>query len=162
MRYEPLADRIIVEPTEEDRVTRGGLLIPDIVQSHKLLAFGTVVAHGAGRINAEGKCIPLTVQVGDVIAYPRKEAQPIPLVRDDGSEFTLVLLREVQVVARVHDLPTVTKIVDVSGARLSMVPTSRGLPDSVYANREELAKAKRDSGWPAEEFDDHTDEPFEH
>jgi co-chaperonin GroES (HSP10) len=162
MRYLPLADRVLVEPTEEARVTRGNIVIPDIATNHKLLAFGTVVAHGSGRINAEGKSIPLSVEVGDIVAYPRKEAQPIPLVRDDGSEFTLMMLREAQIVARVFDLPKATTLIDVAGAPLSIVPTSRGLPDSVYANRDELAKAKRDSGWPAEDFDDHVDEPIEH
>jgi chaperonin GroES len=150
MRYLPLADRVLVEPTEEARVTRGNIVIPDIATNHKLLAFGTVVAHGSGRINAEGKSIPLSVEVGDIVAYPRKEAQPIPLVR------------EAQIVARVFDLPKATTLIDVAGAPLSIVPTSRGLPDSVYANRDELAKAKRDSGWPAEDFDDHVDEPIEH
>lgn len=161
MKYQPLADRVIVEPVEEKRITRGGLYVPDIATSHKILAFGTVVAHGGGRINAEGKCVPLTVQVGDVVAYARREAAPIPIQHDDGSEYELLMLREGQIIAIVHDLPRATKIVDVAGAPLSITPSSRALPDSAYENRDGLDRAKAE-GWLVEDIDDHVDEPIEH
>lgn len=168
MKYQPLADRVIVEPAQDNRVSRGGIVMPDIVQSHRLLAFGTVVSHGNGRVNAEGLCVPLTVKVGDVVAYPRREAQAIPLLRDDGSELELLMLREGQIVAIVHDLPKATSLVDVAGAPLSMMPSSRGLPDVVYENRDAMDRSAADLravNAPADvlaELEDIADEPYEH
>lgn len=161
MKYIPLADRVIVEPAPENRVSRGGIVVPDVAQNYKYLQFGTVVAHGPGRANAEGKLVPLNVKQGDVVAFPRKEGAPIPLQHDDGSEFTLLLLREAQIIAIVEDLPRATPLVDVAGAPLSIVPSSRALPDSAYENRDGLDRAKAE-GWLAEDIDDHTDEPYTH
>ncbi|MGH7177645.1 MAG: co-chaperone GroES family protein, partial [Tepidisphaeraceae bacterium] len=165
MRYQPLADRIIVEMIDDKRITGGGLFVPDVATVNKFMAFGTVVAHGNGRVNSEGKTVPLSVKAGMIIAFPRREAAPIPIMRDDGSEFELHLLREAQVIAIVHDLPRASKVLDVSGAPLSIMPTSRGLPDVAYENRDALDRSEfelRAAGAPPEVIEEHTDEPYEH
>lgn len=143
MRYEPLASRVIIEPAEENRVTRGGLVIPDAVQNHKHLAYGKVLAVGSGRVNAEGRTIPLTVKEGDIVAFPRRAAAAVPILHDDGAETYVLMLPESDIVAIVHDMPQPSKIVDVAGAPLSMVPSSRAMPDSAAENREALERAER-------------------
>ncbi len=146
MRYQPLADRLIIEPAEEANVSPGGILIPAVATSHKHLGFGTVIATGAGRVNAEGKTVPLTVKAGDTIAYPRRAAAPIPLVDEDGRETTQLLLREGDIVAIVHDLPRASALSGPDGRLVRMMPTSAALPDIAYQNREELDVAEK-NGW---------------
>ena len=90
MRYEPLADRVIVEPAEENKKTPGGLYVPDVATNQKHVAYGTIIAVGTGRANAEGKNVPLHVKVGDVVCFPRKAPAVIPIIRDDGTDATLI------------------------------------------------------------------------
>jgi len=147
MRYEPLAARIICEPFEEGRVTKGGLIIPDAVKEHKHLAFAKVIAVGSGRVNAEGKTVPLTVKAGDVVAYPRRLAAVLPLLDEHGEEQTTLMLEESQCVAIVHDLPHDTGLTDVAGKTLlAMRPVSMAKADSSYRNIDELDRAKAE-GW---------------
>lgn len=155
MKYLPLADRIIVEAAEEHRVTAGGIVVPDVALNHKHLGFGTVVAVGAGRVNAEGRVVPLTVKVGDTVAYPRRAPALIPVIADDGSETTQLMLREADCVAIVEELPKSTNIRGLDGRILAMMPQSRGLPDAVYKNTAEIELAERE-GWaePGEYTDD--------
>lgn len=156
MRYLPLADRITVQESERHKVSPGGIVIPDVVQMNKHLAFGTVLDVGAGRINAEGKVVPLTVKPGDVVAYPRKLASHIPVIDEDGRERTVILLREAEVIAIVEGLPVATHVVGFDSRVLAMIPTSRGLPDSVYENRGLLEEAEAngiDTEHPADEHE---------
>lgn len=146
MRYLPLADRVIVEPIEENRLTPGGILVPDIALHHKYIAYGTVVAVGTGRVNAEGKTVPLALKVGDTVSYPRKAPAYLPLIRDDGREDIVHLMREAEIACVVEGLPRATKISGVDGRLLSMLPASRAEPDSAIENRELLDEAAR-AGW---------------
>jgi len=146
VRYLPLYDRLIVEEADDNKRTAGGLFIPDAYTNRKHVAFGRVVAAGCGRTNTEGKTVPLQVKVGDVIAYPRNAPAKVPVFDADGNEHEQMLLREADVIAVVEDMPVVTSLVGLSGAPLSISPASRGLPDSVYENREAIDIAERE-GW---------------
>lgn len=160
MRYEPLHDRVIIEPAQENKRTPTGLFIPDVATSQKHVAYGTVIEVGTGRVNAEGKTVPLIVKKGDVVCFPRKAPAMIPIIDASGDEQIVLMLREAEIVAIVHDMPQPSLITDVRGAPLSVMPTSRGLADSVYENRDALDIAKR-AGWPVEDIDDHEDQPSE-
>lgn len=155
MRYQPLADKLIVKPVEENRVTSGGLVVPDAAQNNKFIAYGTVLAVGFGRVNAEGKVVPLNVKVGDLLCFPRKAAAPLPVIHPDLSESVVLLLREGDCIAIVHDMPVPSVLLDITGAPLSMMPTSRSMPDSAGIAREELELAQR-AGF---DVSDHDDEP---
>lgn len=146
MRHIPLADRVIATPCEEQRVLPSGLFVPDAATHNKHVAFATVEAVGAGRINAEGKVVPLTVKVGDVICYPRKAPALIPVIDEDGGERTVLLLREAEIVSIVEGLPHATPIVGLDGRVLAINPRSRAIPDSAYQSQEEMQVAVRE-GW---------------
>lgn len=161
MRYEPLADRVIVEPAQENKRTASGLFIPDVATSQKHVAYGTIIAVGTGRANAEGKLVPLHVKLGDTVCFPRKAPALIPIIDADGNEEIVFMLREADLIAVVHDMPQPSRILDHSGAPLSLVPTSLGRADSTYENEDSIAAAER-AGW--EDVNDaghvpHTDEP---
>ena len=75
MKLKPVNDKIVVKPNEknEEEVTDSGIILPDTVDSGKLLD-GEVVAVGKGMYSASGTLIPVVVDVGDTILY-NKHAQ---------------------------------------------------------------------------------------
>jgi chaperonin GroES len=65
----PLADRVVVKPITREEVTKGGILLPDTVKEKP--QEGEVVAAGPGRMNEDGKRIPMDVKVGDTVIYAK-------------------------------------------------------------------------------------------
>ncbi|HXU11846.1 MAG TPA: co-chaperone GroES [Candidatus Binatia bacterium] len=63
MKVKPLHDRILVKRVEAEEKVKGGIIIPDTAKEKPLE--GKVVAIGAGRLDDNGKRIPLEVKVGD-------------------------------------------------------------------------------------------------
>lgn len=63
-------DRILVEPTEEEMATSFGLVLPDNASKEKPQK-GHVIAVGPGKLMEDGKRIPMTVKVGDMILYTK-------------------------------------------------------------------------------------------
>ena len=73
-KLKPVNDKIVVKTkSKEEEVTKGGILLPDTVDSGKLLD-GEVVSVGKGMYSANGTLIPVVVNVGDTILY-NKHAQ---------------------------------------------------------------------------------------
>ena len=75
MKLKPVNDKIVVKPNEknEEDVTDSGIILPDTVDSGKLLE-GEVVSVGKGMYSASGTIIPVVVNVGETILY-NKHAQ---------------------------------------------------------------------------------------
>ena len=75
MKLKPVNDKIVVRPKEKNKeeVTASGIVLPDTVDSGKLLE-GEVVAVGKGMYSASGTIIPVVVNVGETILY-NKHAQ---------------------------------------------------------------------------------------
>ncbi len=63
MKVKPLSDRILLHRVDPEQKVKGGIIIPDSAQEKPLEA--KVVAIGAGRLDDNGKRIPLQVKVGD-------------------------------------------------------------------------------------------------
>ena len=67
MRLKPVNDKIVVKMvSKKEEVTDAGILLPDTVDQGKLLE-GEVVAVGDGMYSANGKLIPVVVNVGDIV-----------------------------------------------------------------------------------------------
>ena len=74
MKLKPVNDKIVVKPdSKEEEVTESGILLPDTVDSGKMME-GEVVSVGKGMYSASGTLIPVVVDVGDTILY-NKHAQ---------------------------------------------------------------------------------------
>jgi chaperonin GroES len=67
MKIRPLHDRILVKRIEEQETKKGSIIIPDTAKEKP--QEGKVVAVGTGKINDEGKKIPLDVKAGDRILF---------------------------------------------------------------------------------------------
>ncbi|OGK83294.1 MAG: co-chaperone GroES [Candidatus Rokubacteria bacterium GWC2_70_16] len=67
MKIRPLHDRILVKRVEEGEVKKGGIIIPDTAKEKP--QEGKVIAVGNGKVNDDGKKIPLDVKAGDRILF---------------------------------------------------------------------------------------------
>ena len=67
MKVTPLNDRIIVKRVELAEQKRGGIIIPDTAKEKP--QEGEVVAVGAGRLDDDGKRVPMEVKAGDRILF---------------------------------------------------------------------------------------------
>ena len=67
----PLRDRIVVEPLEKDVETfaDGKLVLPDTAKEKPQQ--GNVLAVGPGRLDDDGKRIPMEVKVDDTVVYAK-------------------------------------------------------------------------------------------
>ena len=81
----PLHDRIIVKRLEQENKTKGGIIIPDTAKEKPLK--GEVVAIGKGRVNDEGKVLPLGVKKGDKILFGKYAGTEFQL---DGDDFLMM------------------------------------------------------------------------
>ncbi len=62
MKIKPLMNRVVVKRFKAEK-TKGGILLPDSAQEK--LQEGEVMRVGPGKINEDGKCMPMPVKVGD-------------------------------------------------------------------------------------------------
>ena len=92
MDIRPLHDRIIVRRLEEGEQKIGGIIIPDTAKEKPQQ--GKVIAAGDGKVNDDGKRVPLDVKVGDLILFGKYTSQEVKL---DGEEY--LIMREDEVLA---------------------------------------------------------------
>ena len=92
MKIRPLHDRILVERLEEKEVKKGGIIIPDTAKEKPQEA--KVIAVGNGKVNEEGKKIPLDVKAGDKILFGKYSGSEVKI---DDKEY--LILREEDVLA---------------------------------------------------------------
>lgn len=81
MKLQPLHDRVLVEPTEAEEKTESGIYIPDTAKEKQQK--GRIIAVGKGRVNEEGKLVPLEVKVDDQVIYGRYSGTEIKIKGTD-------------------------------------------------------------------------------
>jgi chaperonin GroES len=69
-RIRPLADRIVVKPADREEKTKSGIFLPDTATRERPME-GTVLAIGNGRLDDQGKRIPVAVAVGDRVLFTK-------------------------------------------------------------------------------------------
>jgi chaperonin GroES len=92
MDIRPLHDRLIVRRLEEGEQKIGGIIIPDTAKEKPQR--GKVIAAGEGKLNDDGKRVPLDVKAGDLILFGKYTSQEVKL---DGEEY--LIMREDEVLA---------------------------------------------------------------
>ena len=86
----PLEDRVLVQTLEAETTTASGLVIPDTAKEKP--QEGEVVAVGPGRVDDNGKRIPLDVAEGDVVIFSKYGGTE---VKYDGQEYLLLNARDI-------------------------------------------------------------------
>jgi chaperonin GroES len=89
-RIEPLEDRVVIRPLEGEEVTASGLVIPDTAKEKP--QEGEVLAVGPGRLDDNGKRVPMEVKDGDRVLYSKYAGTEVKL---DGEEVLVVSARDI-------------------------------------------------------------------
>ena len=87
MALRPLHDRVILKRLEEEKVSAGGIVIPDSAAEKPIR--GQVVAAGTGKILEDGKVRPIALKVGERVLFGKYSGQTVKV---DGEE--LLVMRE--------------------------------------------------------------------
>lgn len=82
---EPLGNRVLVEPSEAEEKSSGGILLPESAQEAP--AEGKVIAVGPGRVLDNGERAEMSIKEGDVIIYKKYGGTEITV---DGDDYVLV------------------------------------------------------------------------
>jgi chaperonin GroES len=92
MALRPLHDRVIIKRLEEDKVSAGGIVIPDSAAEKPIR--GEVIAAGNGKILEDGKVRPIAVKKGDKVLFGKYSGTEVKV---DGQE--LLVMREEDILA---------------------------------------------------------------
>ena len=85
MKIRPLKDRVLVQPVDVGEVNKGGIIIPDTAKEAP--QEGKVIAVGKGRIDKNGKLVPMDVKKGDMILLPKYGGTEVKI---DDKEYKIV------------------------------------------------------------------------
>ena len=69
MKVRPLNDRVLVIRIDQEEKTSGGIIIPDTAKEKP--QEGKVVAVGSGKMNKDGKRIPLEIKENDRVLFSK-------------------------------------------------------------------------------------------
>jgi chaperonin GroES len=95
LNIKPLADRVVIEPLDEEEVTFAGgqLVLPDTAKEKPQQ--GKILAVGPGRLDEDGKRMPMDVKVGDTVVYAKYAGTPFKT--KEGKE--ILFLKESDILA---------------------------------------------------------------
>ena len=93
IKIKPLADRLVVKPTEREEVTKGGIVLPDTAKEKP--QEGEVLAVGPGRLSEDGKRITMDIKVGDIVVYSKYGGTEYKIEEEE-----VIILRESDILAK--------------------------------------------------------------
>ena len=96
IKFRPMDDRILVEPSEAEETTSGGIILPDTAREKPQR--GVVVAVGPGKMLDSGNRGEMSVSIGDEVYYGKYSGTEI----DFGAD-KYVVIRESDLLAIVDE-----------------------------------------------------------
>ena len=85
MKIRPLHDRVVIKRMEEERLSAGGIVIPDTATEKPIK--GEVIAVGEGKPLDNGQVRALKLKVGDKVLFGKYSGTEVKL---DGTEYLVV------------------------------------------------------------------------
>ncbi len=92
LNLRPLADRVVIEPSEGEEQTPTGIFLPETAKEKPQQ--GTILAVGPGRRDDAGKLIVMDVKVSDKVLYAKYAGTEIKV---EGKK--LLILKESDILA---------------------------------------------------------------
>ena len=89
-KLQPLGDRLLVRPLGRDEMTKSGIVLPDTAKEKP--QEGEVLAVGQGRIDDNGKRIPMEVAVGNKVLFAKYSGTEF---KSEGEELLVLSERDV-------------------------------------------------------------------
>ncbi len=96
MKIRPLHDRVVIKRVEEERMSAGGIVIPDSAAEKP--DRGEVIAVGNGKILDNGEIRALDLKVGDKVLFGKYAGNTVKV---EGEE--LLVMSEDDVIAVIED-----------------------------------------------------------
>ena len=91
----PLSDHILLEPLREER-RKGGIILPDTIDKERPEK-GKVIAVGPGKLNKDGKRVPIEVKKGQTVLFKKYGPDEIKI---DNKEY--LIAREEDILAVIN------------------------------------------------------------
>jgi len=88
----PLADRVVIEPIEEEEITSGGIVLPETAKEKPQR--GKVIATGPGGRDDKGEYVSMEVKEGNTVLFAKYSGTEIKL---EGKK--LLIMRESDLLA---------------------------------------------------------------
>jgi chaperonin GroES len=85
MKLKPLHDRVVIKRMEEEKLSAGGIVIPDSATEKPIK--GEVIAVGNGKALDNGSVRAPQVKVGDKVLFGKYSGTEVKL---DGTEYLVV------------------------------------------------------------------------
>jgi chaperonin GroES len=83
MNLKPLSNHVFLEPLEEEKTTKSGIVIPETAEKEKPMK-GKVLAIGPGKLNEKGERTAMSVKVGDMVLFKKYGPDEIEI---DGKKY---------------------------------------------------------------------------
>src|SRR4029078_7369805 len=89
-KLRPLGDRVVIEPTPREEMTKSGIVLPDTAKEKP--QEGKILAVGPGKILEDGKREAIDVKVGDKVLYAKYAGTEFKV---DGEELLIVSQKDI-------------------------------------------------------------------
>jgi chaperonin GroES len=89
-KLRPLGDRVVVQPSAREEMTKSGIVIPDTVKEKP--QEGLILSVGPGRILDDGKREAMDVRTGDKVLYAKYAGTEFKL---DGEDLLIVSQKDI-------------------------------------------------------------------
>ncbi len=93
INLQPLGDRVVIKPADEEEKTAGGIYLPETASKDKPVR-GEVLAVGKGKLNDKGERVSLEVKVGDKVIYSKYAGTEVKL-----GDLKVLIVREEDILA---------------------------------------------------------------
>ncbi len=94
-KLRPLGDRVVIQPTPREEMTKSGIVLPDTAKEKP--QEGSIIAAGPGRLNDEGKREPMDVKEGDKVLYAKYAGTEFKI---DDEELLIVSQKDILAVVQ--------------------------------------------------------------
>ena len=89
-KLRPLGDRVVIEPTPREEMTKSGIVLPDTAKEKP--QEGKIIAVGPGKVLEDGKREAIDVSVGDKVLYAKYAGTEFKV---DGEELLIVSQKDI-------------------------------------------------------------------
>ena len=97
-KFRPLGDRVVVQPSASEEMTKSGIVIPDTAKEKP--QEGTIIAAGPGRVLDDGKRESMVVKAGDKVLYGKYAGTGFKIEGED-----LLIVSQKDILAIVESRP---------------------------------------------------------
>ena len=89
-KLRPLGDRVVIQPTPREEMTKSGIVLPDTAKEKP--QEGKIIAAGPGRLTDEGTREPMDVKEGDIVLYAKYAGTEFKI---EGDELLIVSQKDI-------------------------------------------------------------------